>query len=265
MLLIFLHIHKTGGTSFSHALRWGTAFGKRHWVPPTDAQGKSFTSMPRAKRKQVRLLQGHFLYGIHEAYPGPTAYVTMMRDPVARIVSSYYYTIKTFPETSIQNISIEAFARGESVHREQNAQARRIAGVRKEEMDGVGADELYERAVANIENDFACVGLVERFDESVMLMRHLLDWTTYPLYLREKSGVKRPRGVDIPQATRTAIEDVNTVDCRLYNYAQNRLDSQIDTAPIDLDTQLHRFKMLNSFYERIAPPLAWLYRVLRAA
>jgi hypothetical protein len=148
--------------------------------------------MPRAKRKQIRLLQGHFLYGIHEAYPGPTTYVTMMRDPVARIVSSYYYTIKTFPETTLRDMPIEAFARGESLHREQNAQARRIAGVRKDEIDRISPDELYERAVDDIENDFACVGLVERYDESLILMRHLLDWTACPLYPREKTGVKRP-------------------------------------------------------------------------
>lgn len=262
MLLIFLHIHKTGGTSFSHALRWGTAFGKRHWVPPTDAQGRSFKSMPRAERKRIRLLQGHFLFGIHEAYPGPTAYVTMMRDPVARIVSSYYYTIKTFPETTLRDMPIEAFARGESIHREQNAQARRIAGVRKDEIDHVSVDALYERAVENIENDFACVGLVERFDESLILMHHLLEWTAYPLYLREKTEVKRPRGDEIPASTRQAIGDANSADMRLYAFVQDRLDQQVARADIDLQHHIHRFQRLNRWYQSLAPPVARAYRAL---
>jgi hypothetical protein len=34
---------------------------------------------------------GHFGYGIHEAIPGPSRYVTMLRDAPDRVASIYFH------------------------------------------------------------------------------------------------------------------------------------------------------------------------------
>lgn len=262
MTTIFLHIHKTGGTSLSHALRWGTQFARRHWTEPGDSWAKSYQDLSEKEREQVDLLQGHFLYGIHEHCPGPATYIAMVRHPVERIISSYYYTIDTFPDTYIQEMTLEAFAAGESIHRECNAQARRIAGVSKDEAESVSSEGLFDRAIHNIEDHFACVGLLKRFDESLMLMRHLLEWSFYPLYLREKETTDRPRGNDIPSSTREAIRRSNEVDMRLYDFVVGRFDEQIKSQP-RIERDVSRFRKLNCLYQKIAPWFVEQYRRLR--
>jgi hypothetical protein len=184
----------------------------------------------------------------------------MIRDPVDRIISSYYYTIETFPDTYIQDMSLEAFGRGESIHREANAQARRIAGLPRESHKQLDQESLFERAVYNIEQHFACVGLLCRFDASLIAMRHLLNWRLYQFYLREKSTSSRPRKEAIPKSTREAIAAANRADQRLYDYAQDRLERQIDAIGPDFKKDLSRFEIVNRLYQILAPPFARLYR-----
>ena len=184
----------------------------------------------------------------------------MMRDPVARIISSYYYTIETFPNTYIQDMSLEAFGAGESIHRECNAQARRIAGFPREVANDLDNDALYERAVDNIEEHFTCVGLLSAFDASLIVMRHLLGWKLYPLYLREKTTSDRPRGKDIPRQVRESIAASNAVDQRLYEYVQSRLTQQIDAMGNSFERDLYRFRALNNVYQAAASPVVRLYR-----
>lgn len=262
MTTIFLHIHKTGGTTLSHALRWGTGFARRHWTDPGDTNADSYRSLSGAERDKIGLLQGHFLYGVHEEVPGESAYISMLRNPVERIISAYYYTIETFPGTYIRDMSLEAFGAGKSIHRQKNSQARRIAGLTPEKAEEMSDDELFERATQHVKEEFACLGVLERYDESLVLMRHALDWPLYPLYVREKTTA-RPRGEEVPSSTRRALADTNAVDVRLYRWARKRLDEQIAShAPI-VERDLQRFRRLNRLYQQVAPPAISLYRRLR--
>jgi hypothetical protein len=263
MTTIFLHIHKTGGTTLSHALRWGTGFARRHWTDPGDTNADSYRSLSSAERAEIGLLQGHFLYGVHEAVPGKSAYVSMLRDPVERIISAYYYTIETFPDTYIRDMGLEAFGAGESIHREKNSQARRIAGLTPEEAEKMSGDELFERAAQHAKEKFACLGVLERYDESLVLMRHALDWPLYPLYLREKSTA-RPRGEEISSSTRKTLADINAVDVRFYRWARERLDKQMASHAPVVEQDLQRFRKLNSLYQQVAPPIVSLYRRFRS-
>jgi len=186
----------------------------------------------------------------------------MVRHPVERIISSYYYTIETFPSTYIREMGLEAFAAGESIHRECNAQTRRIAGVSKDDAESESSKMLLDRAIQNIEEDFTCVGLLKRFDESLMLMRHLLGWAFYPLYLREKKTTDRPRGSDIPSSTRKAIRASNEADMRLYDYVVDRFTEQVKACP-GIERDLSRFQKLNRLYQTIAPWFVKQYRRMR--
>jgi len=41
------------------------------------------------------VISGHLYFGIHREIPRPTAYFTMLRDRVDRILSNYYYVLHT--------------------------------------------------------------------------------------------------------------------------------------------------------------------------
>ena len=106
MTTIFLHVRKAGGTSMRHAMRWGTGFARCHVT--TDVEASAYRNLTLERRKEIGLLQGHLLYGVHNHCPGDHAYVTMLRDPVRRVVSAYYYVTKTHPGTYKEELGLKA-------------------------------------------------------------------------------------------------------------------------------------------------------------
>ena len=54
--------------------------------------------LPLEQRARFRLVMGHFQYGIHEFLPQEYTYVTIVRDPVERVISHYNYLRQTQPE-----------------------------------------------------------------------------------------------------------------------------------------------------------------------
>src|SRR5687768_14239089 len=88
-LLVFVHIPKTAGVTFSTILAGFYQPGV--YSIYSTAEIAKFQQLTEAQRGTYELLQGHFPYGIHDYIPRPTQYITFLRDPVARVVSLYYF------------------------------------------------------------------------------------------------------------------------------------------------------------------------------
>jgi hypothetical protein len=90
--LLFLHIPKTAGTTLNSII-------ERQYAPPQIyALGEevqksldSYRRMPTAEKQQHRLVTGHMGFGLHEDVPGPSRYFTVLRQPLERCVSFYYF------------------------------------------------------------------------------------------------------------------------------------------------------------------------------
>ena len=94
--LLFMHIAKTGGTSVRRSL--ANAYDKRERAfvyDPGDLRGAvsrdQFPELPAEVRARLRLVIGHFPFGLHAYIDRPFRYVTVVRDPVDRVVSLYYH------------------------------------------------------------------------------------------------------------------------------------------------------------------------------
>src|SRR5262245_10933147 len=93
MRVIFLHIPKAAGSTLLRILdgyyskeRIFDIIGSR--LKETTAE---FTGLPAARRAEIMLLRGHMPFGLHEYLPKPSTYITMFRNPTARVVSGYYF------------------------------------------------------------------------------------------------------------------------------------------------------------------------------
>jgi PHD/YefM family antitoxin component YafN of YafNO toxin-antitoxin module len=101
-LLIHLHIPKNAGTTLGRSLRLGlTLWPPRQWLHYRCALGyynlwdhymrlDRIASLGPKQRRRIRLFEAHAGFGLHKHLPSPSAYITLLRDPVDRVLSIYF-------------------------------------------------------------------------------------------------------------------------------------------------------------------------------
>ena len=194
---VFLHIPKTAGSTMYRILeREYAGLPTFRLYGDIDERIRALEALTEQERAELRLVCGHMGFGVHRLLPGRSAYVTLLRDPVDRIVSHYHYTRSRPTQqgharamegvTSIDDyVRVSAFAPIFN-----NGQTRLLGSDLKEA--GEPADEgTLERALAVIDRDDVVIGLQDRFDESLLVMMRAFGWG-YPAYRRENVGHHRP-------------------------------------------------------------------------
>jgi hypothetical protein len=257
-LIVFVHVPKTGGMTLRSIL----SRRRRGIFAESMEEAKSLLdSLTESEAAQLELVSGHVPYGVHEFVQRPVQYVTMLREPVQRVVSHYWF-VRNQPDHYLYaaivegNLSLREYAeRGCALSGEiENGQVGMFSA--RARMRECADEESLEEAKRVLRDHFAVVGTTERFDESVVAMQRTVGLTT-PVYVRRNIG-PAPRGSVDPE-TRAAIEANNLLDLELYEYASALLDAQISHAGGRFQRDLDRFPRLNSVYRavyRVAPPLA---------
>jgi Galactose-3-O-sulfotransferase len=227
--VIFVHIGRTAGTTLARILGRTYPRHETHSFPSTDIEGAvaAFRSLPLEERERFRLLKGHIMFGIHDAIPRPFTYITLIRDPVDRLISHYFYILQR-PEhrlharLSSTGMSFEDFVRSGITLETDNWQARSISGM--EDEFGCCGEDMLKRATQNILEHFSVCGITDLFDETLVLMHRALNWEATSLYYGRENATDRPRGRDVPRRWIAAVEDQNPIDLELYAFARARLE-----------------------------------------
>src|SRR2546421_4420419 len=190
--LIFLHIPKTAGTTLNRIIEWQYSPLAIFTMDPyrIRATPERLKRLPERRRRRLRVVRGHLFYGIHEFLPQGATYITMLREPVARFLSSYYFILRRplhplHRKLKKQQLGVEDYLRL-TPHR-QNFQCQLIAGVEKRAADD---ERLLEIAKEHLTNSFSVVGISERFEESLMLIAKTFDWEV-PYYENRKVSKNR--------------------------------------------------------------------------
>jgi hypothetical protein len=184
----------------------------------------------------------HIEYGLHEYLEQPVIYFTVLRNPVDRALSHYYFTAdhKNRPEEIGLYEHIAA-------HISPNLQTEMLSGPH-----GVGPlpppEEMLEQAKRNV-RACAAIGLTERFDETALLLQKALGWRT-PLYANLNVNKKRPRREAIPEDVLHRIEADNDLDIMLYQYAQELFEAQVVDYGPSLEKDLRTYRTLNWIWQR---------------
>jgi Galactose-3-O-sulfotransferase len=264
--VIFLHIGKTAGTTMRRVLRRQFPASQTLLIRnraikerDPDAQGlrreqtlRFFAEMPESERARARLILAHTVFGLHESVPGPSTYITMLRDPVSLTMSQFHYVVRNpnhplHAEATAEGATLESYVTGGSALEADNSQVRAISG----DLDtpfGRCTLEMLDRAKRNVEERFSFVGLTERFDESLVLLRRTFGWK--PPYYVAANVTPSSRKAPVPQETRAIIEEMNALDRQLYDWAADRFARAIESSP-GFDEELHRFRRRNRRYQPI--------------
>jgi hypothetical protein len=260
-LLAFVHIPRTGGGTLSSAI-------SKNYAPQRGAG--NFQKGPDETRKRLENIAGkpgqwkaigdHVPYGVYVRYlPGDTRYITVLRDPVDRVLSHYHFHARAGegdrPGAGARKLRAiwEMFLNNERLEREggdredpivldPDAEYTLEEGLRRKIAiyDNFmtrflwGGESLYgelppaalERAKENLAS-FWFVGLSERLDDSIILLGRRLGVGLMPYWLRHVSQ-QRPSLDETAEELRALIAEHNALDVELYRFARRLFE---DTAP----------------------------------
>lgn len=253
-LLIFLHIPKTGGTTLSTIIR--RQYDERDVYRVTKVADAPYSrrleDLPQLIPKQTRIVLGHMEFGLHDVLRRQASYVTLLRDPVERVLS-HYSMILARPHHPFHTalvseaVTLEQYASGDRFTAADNLQTRLLSGwgMRPERCP----ESALEVARRNLSEHFPVVGLAERFEETVILLKRTFRWG-FVLYAKENLATNRPRRESLDDATLRAVERSNRLDLELYRHAEKTLDETVATQRFDFEIELEAFKRVNETYGR---------------
>lgn len=215
-ILAFTHIKKAGGTTLSHILRANFLF--RHCdVRVLKKQSKKvFQAADMSELIKinpfVKSIAGHSVlpFGDLDRSFKKTRFITMLRDPSKRFMSQYQYNVEKLGYRG----SFEDFLNIRDIW---NRQVKTIAG-----------SENIRRAKEILKNKFLLVGVVEEFDEFLILLKMKLHPTKFhPGYRiqnigKKDSPIRREMEQDFEHFHKQ-IEERNSLDIELYNFVLNEL------------------------------------------
>ena len=227
---VFLHVPKTAGSSLRtvlsrqygarHVLYFDLGAGDRRPMPDIAASLRQGMA-----GRDIRLITGHQFLGLHEALREPCLYFTLLRDPVERVLSEYFYAF-TYPHHAHRDAILSGqlgpidFLTGPQ-HRRGDAQAQLLAGRT--------GRPLLEAALANLADTIAVAGVAEEFDRSLLLIARRLGWAP-PLYVaRNVTRLTQDQAAMREEARRQAAahRDLFATDIALHQAARQRLDADI--------------------------------------
>jgi hypothetical protein len=216
--LIFLHIPKTAGTTLNRIIEWQYSPFEIFTIDPyrIRATPERLKSLPEKRRRRLRVVRGHMLYGVHEWLPQAATYITMLRDPVARVLSAYYFVLRRplnplHRRVKRERLGVEDYIR--LFPERHNLQCRLIAGAKD---TAITDERLLDTAKENLTKSFSVVGISEQFEESLVLIAMTFNWQI-PFYKNCKVSKARPK---IDPGIAAMIRDHNRLDVELYEFGK---------------------------------------------
>jgi hypothetical protein len=216
-MIVSVHIPKTAGRTFQHDL--AVAFGPRlladygDLVESDTPEARAHDSLRRAEmhaqsasiREHFDVIHGHFTARKYaDAFPD-AALVTFVRDPYQHALSSFHHAQRSreLPHPDIQRFHQDRMSLEELLEAHPNHQSRYLADVPLD--------------------DFAMVGLTERYAKSVALFESISGRPMPRSRLRRNVNPRKDAEFyEVSAAVRRAVDRRRPADVELYRLARAR-------------------------------------------
>jgi hypothetical protein len=251
--VIFMHLPKTAGKTLNQIIENQYqpeaiySLPLRQKIIPEAV--RALRELPENKKKKIRILKGHMDFGLHTLLPKPAKYITILRDPVERVISNYYFVIGAINHPMHEITKSKSLAQWVASTQNQfnNGQVRMLAGIHFKLQKPTR--QTLETAKSNLEKYFLAVGLTEKFDETVILLKRELGWD-WPLYTRQNVTGKKVARENIPASTIEITKEHNQLDIELYEYAKQLFNEKIRQQDESFFKEVEKFKELNKEEEK---------------
>ncbi|MBM7556944.1 sulfotransferase family 2 domain-containing protein [Halanaerobacter jeridensis] len=241
-LLMFIHIEKSAGTSFksilinNYFLSFLNLTAWHYWTNKDDnvltpKEVKTILKIfPYTKAMSSHGLRPKF--GYEEVLDRNINYVTLLRDPVERYMSQYYF------QKNMMGIDwdFESFLEENYFN---NFMVKKL----------VGENNL--KRAKEVIDQFFFIGFVEQFDKSLILLKNKMNNSFNINYekIRVNSNRKHDKYADGLTAEQLdAVKENNKLDMKLYNHAYNNFREEINKIA-NINKRESKFKNENQDYQ----------------
>jgi hypothetical protein len=261
--VIFLHVPRTAGTTLHRII--DRQYDKRAdcWIGRDIPDVRAFRQMNAVRRAEIRMLRGHIPFGVHECIPGSAIYFTVLREPVERVISFYYF-VRREPKhyahraLLVKGMTLRRYVESRMTLMTGNFATYMISGTWGHTPHEPCTEKTLALAKRNIAEHFAVVGLTERFDETLLLLRRRFGWRTL-LYRQLNVTPGRPVQASLPVETLAVLREHNQFDLELYAHAKQLFGRQIAAQGPGFLHAVQRFRAAN----RLMQALLWGHETLR--
>ena len=227
---VFSHVPKTAGTSLENYL-----------IQPFELKDVLHVNAPdlnrlpqviHLKNKYPNLIMGHHpIHGLlYQLLPKIRfVHLTMLREPVSRIVSYYNYLATRdyhVLHSQIKDLSFDSFLKQDNLVEIHNGQSKRLTGYLHSEVN-ISDNDLYFKAKEVVDNCFTIVGVTEYFKEFC----HVLEKQCGIIFNKLPPVNRSQRKIqltDLRAEHRKSIEENNKVDIQLYQYVKSKFEKIIN-------------------------------------
>jgi galactose-3-O-sulfotransferase len=247
--IIFVHLPKCGGTTLNRLTEWEYSPSKVFSIDPSFFKWsyRRLQKSSPARLARLKVIQGHMPFGIHKILKQKATYITVLRDPVDRGISEYYYALSRVAHPQHRMMKRLTLDKYIEMTPYANVQTKLLAG-QDPGYDFLGGDcteETLELAKSNLANYFTLIGLTERFDETLALAKILFGWQIRN-YAHFNVTKIRPEKDEVPTEIRDAIAQRYCYDVRLYEYAVGLFNEKLAQYSGRVQDELRRISAARS-------------------
>jgi len=282
-VLVHLHIPKTGGTSLNSMVQHGFRTDEVFDTTIDGNQlykGLSLATYEYCRERlaryapyylrRIRYVTGHVPMGLHRAFAGSAKYFTVIRHPVDRVISDFFFRIQ-INEPYLRNGKPLAFENyvedGRDIYL-NDYQVRVVSGCpeldaapapRGEQTIGAPVERYHlEVAKRNIEEHFLAAAALEQMMDLALLVRRVYGWSMRRMLTEYKARTRqRPRVDDASPRVIKIIEKHNSHDLELYEWVAKRFAMQLQLFEPELLRDRRVFNLLNRSLNVAGHLLPW--------
>jgi tetratricopeptide (TPR) repeat protein len=247
-MIRFLHIPKSAGTTFSEILRneYGNGINCIHYIDNGEEEKinkenfsllkKEFSLLSENEKNNIKLIIGHIPIKTGISYIDKKfQIITFMREPVSLVKSKlqhYFEGKDPTSETKRNNFMKLLESKKDYFSNHQAKMLTKTFGKNNFKDDKI----ILEKAKENLLK-LSSFGMVESFDESILLFFKILKWENTPYY--KKLNIKsKIFNIKFSKNSLEKIIAYNKIDLNLYRFAKDlfkkRIKRELDKKEVEL-------------------------------